>query len=801
MRDSDSAAPRRFWRAGRVRWSPLAGGCVAIAAAVSFAGWRLDLPRLTDWLGLGVSIQPNTAVAAFAAGVAALAWDRRRVRGAMVAGAICAAIGAATLLEHVAAVDLGIDGRLRFDRPWGDAGTLAPGRMGVPSALSWALLGIGWIAAAGGVRSRRTAAVTAFAAVTIGSLSVIGALLGARPLYTIPWLTTIALQTSCMIIVAGLGLLAALPDREPMRSLHETGSTGSIARRALFFVVAVPIVLGWLSVQGWGLGLYDAALGVALLVVALILAMGAGLWWCVVHIATRERDLDASRAVRERAQAEVRTSEARLASILERIPLGVGLLDEAGRWMLMNAALRELIGEAETTRNRANRWRGFDEAGRPLDRDQWPGIRALKGESVVPGALFLLGDPGVVRHMLVSAVPLRDASETISGAIVTVEDVDDRIRAARALQDADRKKDEFLAVMAHELRNPLAPIRNSLEALKLAGGDVEQQRWIGATMERHVEHLVRLVDDLLDVSRITNDQLALHTETLELRSVLENAIESLRPAFEKLGHRLEAALPDGIVVKGDGVRLTQVFCNLLDNAAKFTESPGRTRIELSQVGAEARVLVQDDGIGIAPDRLAEIFGLFTRIGPTLERRQDGLGIGLSLVKRLVELHGGSIVARSPGLGKGSEFEVRLPLGHPAERAAQVANGPTAEAPRRRILVVDDHVDSAQSLSKLLEIAGHETCVAHSADEALERAPVFRPEVILLDIGLPGMNGYDACRAIRRQAWGPAVRIVALTGWGQDADRCRSREAGFDAHLVKPVDYATLRSLLAAPADG
>jgi two-component system CheB/CheR fusion protein len=377
-------------------------------------------------------------------------------------------------------------------------------------------------------------------------------------------------------------------------------------------------------------------------------------------------------------------------------------------------------------------------------------------------------------------------------------------QGAQNLADADRRKDEFLAMLAHELRNPLAPICNALELLHRRGGEsavVEQARQL---MQRQIQQMVRLVDDLLDVSRITSGKIALRKESLELDGVITAAVESTKPIFASRGHELLISLPpDPVRLEADAVRLTQVIANLLNNAAKFTAPNGCVWLSVDRDASEAVIRVRDTGIGMATDVLERAFDLFVQGAPTIDRGEGGLGIGLTLVRTLVGLHGGSVTAESDGPGRGSLFTVRLPaLPSAGARADMPADrdptGAQGDATRRRVLVVDDNVDSAESLTALLGIAGHQVRVAFDGRKAVEIARDFAPDVVLLDIGLPGMDGLAVARALRTD---PAVSrslLIAISGYGQEADRRRTREAGFDHHLVKPVRPDVLRALLDAP---
>ncbi|MGV3723419.1 MAG: PAS domain-containing protein [Actinomycetota bacterium] len=409
---------------------------------------------------------------------------------------------------------------------------------------------------------------------------------------------------------------------------------------------------------------------------------------------------------------------------------------------------------------------------------------------------------GYYEYIFVPVFGTGGAVEAVAGS---TRDITERMeleqhlrRMAADLSEADHRKDEFLATLAHELRNPLAPLRTGLEVLQVAGNAGESAERTRTMMARQLDQMTRLVDDLLDVSRITRNRLELRKANIELAEVVRDALETSRPLLEACGHSLTVTLPpQPIHLKADQVRLAQVFSNLLNNAAKYTERGGQVWFTVVLHGNQVEVSVRDNGVGIGPSLLPKVFNLFTQADHSLERSQGGLGIGLTLVKRLVEMHDGTVEARSGGLGQGSEFIVRLPV---AVAPSAEAESPTAlTAPslnqRRKILVVDDNRDGAESLGELLELLGNEVELAYDGEAGVAAAASFSPTVILLDIGLPRLNGYEACRRIREQPGGDRIVIVALTGWGQEEDRRRAAEAGFDLHLVKPVDPATLKKLL------
>jgi signal transduction histidine kinase/CheY-like chemotaxis protein len=392
---------------------------------------------------------------------------------------------------------------------------------------------------------------------------------------------------------------------------------------------------------------------------------------------------------------------------------------------------------------------------------------------------------------------LRVAEDLAQRVAITI----DNARLYGELKEADRRKDEFLAMLAHELRNPLAPIRNALHLMRMPGLSDETIEQARQMTERQVLHLVRLVDDLLDVSRIMRGRIELRKEPVELADVIARAVETAQPVLDARGQELVLTVPPGpLRLEADPARLTQVIGNLLNNAAKFSQRPGRVWLtaEKSLQGNEVVLIVKvrDEGSGIQADLLQHVFDLFVQGDRTLARSHGGLGIGLTVVRKLVELHGGSVTAHSEGPGKGSEFIVRLPveLDQPACQTGQT--GTPAETAGWRVLVVDDNVDAAESLTLLLRLRGHEVQKAHTGPEALRAAAEHRPEVVVLDIGLPGMDGYEVARRLRQEPRFQETVLVAVTGYGKEDDRRRSEEAGFDHHLVKPVDPQALHQVLA-----
>ncbi|MDC0721270.1 response regulator [Nannocystis bainbridge] len=396
---------------------------------------------------------------------------------------------------------------------------------------------------------------------------------------------------------------------------------------------------------------------------------------------------------------------------------------------------------------------------------------------------------------------LAAANGTLAAEITERQRAEEALRHTHAqLREADRQKDEFLAMLAHELRNPLAPIHSAVELMGVKEIDDPEVRWCRDVIERQTEQLHRLVDDLLDVSRITQGKIKLQSAPLEVAAVISRALETTRPLIETRRHRLDVGVPEEpIWIEGDRTRLTQVVGNLLNNAAKYTPEGGQIRLTVELAGPTTQVLIRvaDSGTGISGEMLPKVFELFTQVDRTVHQAQGGLGIGLALVRRLVELHGGSVAAHSEGPGKGSEFTVHLPLLR-REAASEAADAHAAPEPKRtsrRVLVVDDNVDAALSLAGLLKVSGNIVETAYDGQQGIDVADRFRPEVIFLDLGMPKLDGFGAASWIRSQPWAADVLLIAVTGWGQEDVRTRTQQSGFDAHLVKPVNFAKLTRLM------
>lgn len=496
-------------------------------------------------------------------------------------------------------------------------------------------------------------------------------------------------------------------------------------------------------------------------------------------------------------------------TVIENSTDFIGMSDLNGVPFFVNRAGLEMIGleNIEDARRKSVQEFFYPEDQPRMMNEFFPSVLENgHGEVEVRFRHFKTGEPHWMAYKVLTLIDSNNQAigfATVSQDVTQRKRLEDNLRVLAAdLSANDRRKNEFLATLAHELRNPLAPMSNMLEVLKHADGNVEILKRAHETIERQLGQMVRLVDDLLDLNRITHDRLELRRSEVELSSVIKQAVEVARPLIDAAGHHLTVELPDEtIYLNADRTRLAQVFGNLLNNSSKYTKPEGTISLSAKRTGDEVVVTVKDNGAGIPPDKLDSIFDMFMQVDRTAERSQGGLGIGLTLVRRLVEMHGGSIEPRSDGEGMGSEFVVRLPVLCESSVVAKSGSDIARDPARRRILIVDDNRDSADSLAMLLEITNNKTYLAHDGMEALEAIETHRPEVVLLDIGLPKLDGHEVCRRVREQPWGKDLVIIALTGWGQDDDRRKSQEAGFNGHLVKPVDYDKLLELLSELTSG
>jgi signal transduction histidine kinase/CheY-like chemotaxis protein len=669
---------------------------VVLGSCVTLLGWLTDTPRLTDWDDRDIAMFANTATAALCTAIALLLLLCRPTVTSRTAiftlGGIAALIGSATLVEHVSGADLGID-TLLVVPAWGVRAATSPGRMGPPAATSFALLGVALLLRCRGPRARQAAAIMALVVATIGLIGVIGRLFDADPLYTVPRITGVAPQTASMLLALGLGLAAATPDREPARSLLADGVTGNFARRALLLVIMLPIGLAWLRLHGEQKGLYDTAMGTALLLVSLIVMLCAVLWWGV------------STARRRQAQQ----------------------------------------ARAEQS--------------------------------------------------------LRDAQGTLSRLLASEQ------TARAAAEKATQVKDEFLATLSHELRTPLNAIMGWTHLMREQPDDADLVRRSVDIIDRNARLQAVLIADMLDMSRIISGKLRLDVQTVDLRAVIAGVIEAQTPAADARGVRIEAVAKLPVQpVQADPERLQQVVWNLLSNAVKFTPRGGTVTITLRPLGASAEITVADTGEGIDAGFLPHIFERFRQADATASRRHAGLGIGLALVKELVELHSGTVRAESAGRNGGATFTITVPVarvpvvdGTPRSRieaaVSDGADGPAPDFTGLAALVVDDDPDGLEFVERLLADCGAEVATARSCDQALELVRRRAFDIVISDVGMPERSGYDLMAELRRRD--TKIPAVALTAFAHAEDRAKALRAGFHAHVTKPVQRAELFSTIVA----
>lgn len=504
-------------------------------------------------------------------------------------------------------------------------------------------------------------------------------------------------------------------------------------------------------------------------------------------------------------QLEALSQREQLRAILACMAESVVVTDVNGRLTLMNPAAEALTGWS-TAQSHGRPWQELFTIRCETSQSEVnsPIARALSEGQVVQESrpLLLLSRTGRTIPIAYSAAPVKSMDGEITGVVLVFRDESEPRRNQLALRDADRRKDEFLATLAHELRNPLAPICTGFDLLQLSAHDVKASDEIRSMMQRQAHHMVRLIDDLLDVARITSGRLELRKSQVELAGIVRDAIAASQPLLDEAGHDVIVRLPEQpLQLYVDASRLTQVLTNLLNNAAKYTPGQGCIELDADRTGDDVRITVSDSGIGIPREKISSVFDMFTQVHESQVYGRRGLGIGLTLVKRLVEMHGGRVEVQSREPSPGTSFTIVLPMFAEPETIPSDGRPSWEDLPvaSRRVLVVDDNADALDSLSRLVSLLGNEVCRARDGLEAVEFTRTFRPDVILMDLGMPNLNGYEAARRIRQEPWGRNLMLVATTGWGQDDDRRRTAEAGFDRHLVKPIVLAAIREVLdAAP---
>lgn len=840
---------------------------VVLGGAISLLGWVLDIPRFTDWLGNGISIQPNTTVAVITAGTALAFLSRGYHQAYRVLGLLLITIGGSVLAQIATGVNLGIDTLLMFDREWGRVGVLSPGRMGPAGATCWTLLGIAFVLASfARSKARRLALGIPMLTASISLLSLVGYLYGASRLYSLPHTTVIALQTATFIFAVSLGVMLSIPKHGLMPMLADPHSGGVFARRMLPAILFVPLVLGFLELTGERLGLHDTAFGSALRTVLEIIFFMLFVWIISAaltgHAKRRVEVAEALRVSRQELRAELADlRHLQLLStelIVEKNPerLYESVLDAAVQLMRADFASIQMLYPARGEL-RLLAYRGFT----PEAASFWTWVRADSectcGMALRDGKRVIVSDTETDDSMngtehqasyrqtgirAVQSTPLLSRTGEIVGMISThwrapheplerelrlidilarqAADLIERHRAEQerealleseraartSAEHAARLKDDFLATLSHELRTPLHAVIGWAQILKKDLLEPDKARAAAEVIERNARLQAQLITDLLDISRIVSGNMRLDLQAVDLPAVLEAAVESVMPAAHVKGIRIEKAIqPIGHSIQGDPARLQQVVWNLLSNAVKFTPSGGTVRLALTHQDSLAEIRVEDTGQGIAPEFLPHVFQRFRQADPTPSRSHGGLGIGLAIVKQLVELHGGSIRVTSDGIGKGATFAIVLPLrvSH-REPLDTPPPGKDIEPSRAlvgvRVLVIDDEADALAMMRRILEDQGArvETCLSADGGLDLLGAQVF--DALVSDIGMPGRDGFDFIATVRNR--GITIPALALTAFARDEDRAKVLRSGYQAHASKPVDaaefLATLSSLIHSP---
>jgi PAS domain S-box-containing protein len=940
----------------------LAGGLT------SFAGWVFDLRRLTDWIDIGVSIQPNSALAVALAGAGLLCLATGSRRAAEVLGIVVVMIGGMTLVEWIAGIDFGIDALLLFGRTWGRVGVVVPGRMGPPGSLSWTVLGIGLMLAARGGRGR--AAVPPLAVLTMGVslLSLIGYSYNSDVLYTLPRLTVIAFQTSTFVMAASLALVLNVSEHAPMRWLTDPGPAGVLFRRAAPLLVFLPLMLGRLSLLGDRFGVYDLGFGTALRTVVEIGLLLGLLCWSAAAIAkqvTRASEQErAARAIDQRLagllgsmndtfctvdadwhftfvndeglrrigtpreqvigrnvwemfpEAQGRAPYVALhRAMAERVAVEYEYFHGPwGRWLYHRAYpladgglavfsrdITESKAAEEALQAGERRFRGiFENVAVSLLEEDFSGVLAameeLKGRGVTDLPAWLKEHPefvqqalGLVRVLDVNEATMRlfqarskgeflerfpdifgpesqpvlagmlaavaegrpqfesEASlKTLRGdrvyiffsmvlppsgasgqrALFSVFDLTERrhheLERVRLLQSerqareeaerASRAKDEFLATLSHELRTPLNAILGWVRILEARPDDPAMTAEAIGVISRNARAQADLIADLLDMNRIMSGKIRLDLHDVPLADVVAQAIEAIRPSADAKQVALDAALDHATgTIRADASRLQQILWNILSNAVKFTPKGGRVRILLAPIDGQAEIVVSDTGAGIDPRFLPYVFDRFRQADSSTTREHGGLGLGLAIVRNLVDLHGGTVRAESAGAGRGATFTIRLPFevaplpaGHrPPGAATEEMAGEAVEASLAdevdlegiTVLAVDDQADARDLLRVVLERCRARVLTAGSAEEALRMLERARPDIVLCDIGMPGKDGYGFIRDVRHRD--DQVPALAVTAFAHKEDRIRALRAGYQGQIAKPIEPAELISTVAS----
>ena len=787
------------------RWPRVIARLAAVYAlgggTVTLAGWWVGVRRLTDWWNDGLAMFANTAACAVLGGLALLlsqvgggrAW-RRWVT--VAAAGVTAVVGGLTVLEHLTGANLGID-TILFSGPWGrTVAAMAPMRMGPPACTCYLMIGIALAILGAGRRGRRLAAGLGVAVVAVSMLSMIGYLYGARQMYMLPRFTGIAPQTASILLGLGLGVVASVTDREPMRSLLEPTAAGALARRALPIIVLLSLTLGWARIRLQGGGVVDPVFGTALRTLFELALLSGLLWSAVRMIRTREQALLES-------DAAVRRQAAQLATFLETAAICLHRVGPDGTILWANDAELETLGYS------SHEYVGHNivefHADRPVIDDILRRLHA--GERLRDCEARMRCKDGAIKTVLIDSSVLWDGGRFVHTQCFT-RDITAAKAAAAALLEAKEAaeaanlaKDNFVATLSHELRTPLTPVLATLSAWEEGSAEFPAKlREDVETIRRNIDLEARLIDDLLDLTRIVKGKLALTPEVLDVHRLMDSVVtmyaSELNARSLDVITRFDAA---AYFVRGDPGRLQQVFWNVLKNAAKF--SPDGGRIELTTRNDDAGrivIAVRDHGVGIAADVLVRLFRPFEQGSDEVVRRYGGLGLGLAISNALMTAHGGTIVAESEGPERGATFTLTLAAAvygpAPSASVAPARPAPSHAGRKFRLLLVEDHADTGKVLSRLLRGNGHDVELAASVGQAVATFDPGRFDFLVSDLGLPDGTGVDLIRTLRER-YGPGLPAVALSGYGMEHDIARCRAAGFDEHITKPVNLQKLEEMI------
>jgi PAS domain S-box-containing protein len=710
-----------------------------------------------------------------------------------VVGAACAclviAFAAAVLTQYSFSIDLRVDQWLVADHStdrW-------PGRTSVGMALSLLMIGTAYLILASS-REALTAQAILLAAVVIPITSIGGYLYQAPELSPFYRTSVVSLHSAICTLFLCAGGLFLRPAAGLTQLLLSDSIAGNVARRLLPAAILLPAAVGAAILYGERMSVLSNALGFATLVTSSALFFATAVWIVTAVMLRTENARAQAESTRDAAERRLQLGEQRLRIALEAARLGTWEYLVESQELLTSAQCKAIYGLLPTD---AFPYPDFLAAIVPDQRErvQLSAEQALRASTDYKEQYEVRWPDGSFHWVLAYGRPLIDERGITARMVGVSLDVTESVRSREALELADRRKDEFLATLAHELRNPLAPIRQAVKVARSDAASATQRSWGLNVIDRQASHMAVLLDDLLDISRITRGQLTLQKDWIDIGSVVEAAMEAAQPMIAAKAQHVRLIVPaDSTTVFVDPVRTAQMLSNLLINAAKYSGTGFEIDLKVELEPDFLLFRVQDVGIGIAPDMLGRIFEMFTQVEKDRVRSGGGLGIGLALVRGLAQLHGGNVIARSDGLGKGSEFLISLPR-DAVSRVPAISSAPIAHTSKRRILIADDNQDAMETLKLLLEMDGHEIHTALDGEAALALADQMIPEVMLLDLGMPGLSGFEVAARIRERAWGNEVTLIAITGWGQAEDRRRSLEAGFNHHLTKPIEFETLQRLI------